>query len=88
MSEAVRGHHQLDELLQTYCPTKTIVLRGIPTNATRESLRAHIVANTHKEEGEGYTFKERNGTALVGLKAQCCNIVVLVAMCVDVLSQV
>ena len=62
----------------------------VPTNTTRESLLAHIAANTHREEGEGYTFKERNGTALVGLQAhcECCNIILLVAMCVDVLSQV
>ena len=80
----------MDELLQTYCPTKTIVLRGIPTNTTHGSLLAHIAANTHKEEGEGYTFKERNGAALVGLQAhcECCNIIVRVAMCVAVLSQV
>ena len=72
----VRGPDPLDELLQTYSPTNTIVLRGIPTNTTRQSLLAHIAANTHREEGEDYVLDERNGTALVELKAhcECCNI--------------
>ena len=82
----VRGPDPLDELLQTYSPTNTIVLRRIPTSTSRRSLFAHIAANTHKEEGEDYVFEERNGTALVVLKAhcECCNIGSVSKLCVCV----
>ena len=43
----VRGPDPLDELLQTYSPTNTIVLRDIPTNTTRQSLLAHIYSGKH-----------------------------------------
>ena len=82
----VRGPDPLDELLQSYSPINTIVLRRIPTSTSRRSLLAHIAANTHKEEGEDYEFEERNGTALVVLKAhcECCNIGSVSKLCVCV----
>lgn len=67
----VKSPDPLEELLQIYSPTSTVVLQGIPEKTTRQSLLTHIAANTHLEEGKDYMFEERNGTALVGLKAHC-----------------
>ena len=67
----VRTPDPLEELLQTYSPANTVVLKGIPTNTSHGTLLSHIAANTHLEKGKDYELEERNGTALVGLKAHC-----------------
>ena len=67
----VRTPDPLEELLQTYSPANTVVLRGIPANTSRRALLANIEANSHLEKGTDYELEERNGTALVGLKAHC-----------------
>lgn len=68
---ALREPDSLEELLQTYSPACTVVLRGIPAKTTHKALQTHIAANTHLEEGEDYELEESSGTALVRLEEHC-----------------
>ena len=67
----VREPDPLEELLQTYNPACTVVLRGIPTTTTHGALLTHIAANTHLEEGKDYELEEKNGLSLVVLETHC-----------------